>query len=70
MCRAVLNRPPVRSLVLKRRLARMNLNRVWAELEEFYRGRTSHAPLSLPEEEQQNRDNEEKERMRRNNAET
>jgi hypothetical protein len=42
----------------------MNLNRLWCELEELYRERTSTSPLILPVEEQQNRDNEERERRR------
>ncbi len=72
MCRAIYSRPTNRALVLKSRLpqrlaaccARMNLNRLWCELEELYRERTSTSPLILPVEEQQNRDNEERERRR------
>jgi hypothetical protein len=44
--------------------ARMNLNRLWGELEEIYRDRTSNTVLTMVEEEQQNRDNEERERIR------
>ncbi len=75
MCRAVFalyTRPHTRGLVQKSRLpqrlaaccAKMNLNRLWCELEELYKERTSTSPLILPEEEQQNRDNEERERRR------
>ena len=42
----------------------MNLNRLWEELEEIYRDRTSSTILTMDEEEEQNRDNEERERMR------
>jgi hypothetical protein len=44
--------------------ARMNLNRLWGELEEIYKDRTSNTVLTMVDEEQQNRDNEERERIR------
>ena len=76
MCQPVFSRPTTRALVLKapclpRRLAacaRMNLNKLWEELEELYRDRTSSTILTLTqqEEQQQNRDNEERERSRQN----
>ena len=64
-----------KTLKMKRRLpsrfaisARVNLNKFWTELEEIYLGRTSSSLLVLPEledenAEEQNRFNEEKERM-------
>ena len=64
-----------KTLKMKRRLpnrfaisARVNLNKFWMELEEIYQGRTSSTLLVLPEledenVEEQNKFNEEREKM-------
>ena len=74
MCRAHEPKSFSKSLIHPRRLvisAKMNLNKLWAELEEIYLFKTSSSLLVLPEledenVEEQNRFNEEREKIELN----